>query len=165
VAVTQAAKLRLGVDEAIRELRATIESLRNSSMDDGGLAPSLERFARTFRATTGVDVDVTVRFGRRDDDLPLAVGLLLLECFQEAMTNVARHADAARVEVVVERHGSMVQLDVRDDGRGFEPTGDGDGLALSREKVALSGGLLFVDSRPSSGTTVTVRIPIGSLQP
>jgi signal transduction histidine kinase len=164
-AVAQAGKLRVGVDEAIRELRATIDSLRKSSMDDGGLAPSLERFARTFRATTGVDVDVKVRFGRRDDDLPLAVGLLILECCQEALTNVARHADASKVEVVVERHGSMVSLDVRDDGRGFEPGGDGDGLALSREKVALSGGLLFVDSRPSSGTTVTVRIPIGSIQP
>lgn len=168
VAVSVAGKLRTGVDDTIRELRGTIESLRRSSIgDDGDLAASLERFARTFRATTGIDVDVHVRFGRRDDDVPLPIGLLLLECCQEALTNVARHADASRVEVVIERDGSMASLRVRDDGAGFEPgsDGQGDGLALSREKVALSGGLLFVESRPASGTTITVRVPIGSSQP
>ena len=167
VAVTVAGRLRTGVDDTIRELRGTIESLRRSSIDDGDLAASLERFARTFRATTGIDVDVRVRFGRRDDDVPLPIGLLLLECCQEALTNVARHAGASKVEVVLERDGSMASLRVRDDGAGFDPAagdGQGDGLALSREKVALSGGLLFVESRPSSGTTITVRVPIGSSQ-
>jgi signal transduction histidine kinase len=160
MAVELAGRLRGGVDEAIAELRATIERLRRSSMDAGGLTPSLERFARTFRATTGIDVDVDAA---PLDGLPLPVGLLLLECCQEALTNVARHAEATRVEIGARRDGATVELRVSDDGRGFAAgASGGSGLALSREKVALSGGLLFVDSHAGSGTTLTVRVPVGA---
>ena len=165
VAVRLAGQLRTGVDDAISELRGTIASLRRAAMDDGGLGPSLERFARTFRVSTGVEVDVRVSGA---DDLPLPVGLLLFECCQEAMTNVVRHASTAtRVEVAVERSGGTVELTVRDDGPGFTvPVSLGasarSGLALSQEKVTLSGGLLFVDSRPGHGTVVTVRVPVGA---
>ena len=163
LAVTLAARLRVDVDGAIAELRSTIESLRRSAMDDGGLGPSLERFARTFGATTGVEVVVRCS---EVNDVPLPVGLLLLECCQEALTNVARHARAERVDIEARRDGATVALVVRDDGVGFAPSGSGSGtgagLALSREKVTLSGGLLFVDSRPGAGTTVTVRVPVGA---
>jgi signal transduction histidine kinase len=168
VAVRLAGQLRSGVDDAIGELRGTIASLRRATMEDGGLGPSLERFARGFRASTGVEVavDVAPSVG---PDLPLPVGLLLFECCQEALTNVVRHAPSAtRVEVGVERSGGTVELTVRDDGPGFAvPPSLGatgrSGLALSQEKVALSGGLLFVESRPGHGTTVTVRVPVGTV--
>jgi signal transduction histidine kinase len=170
VAVRLAARLRSGVDDAIGELRGTIASLRRASVDAGGLGPSLDRFARTFRASTGIDVGVRVD-PSVTGDLPLPVALLLFECCQEALTNVVRHAsEADRVQVEVERSGGSVELTVRDDGPGFDadasssaPSAEGrrSGLALSREKVALSGGLLFVDSRPGHGTTVTVRVPVG----
>lgn len=166
VAVRLAGQLRTGVDGAIAELRATIASLRRAAVDADGLGPSLVRFARGFRASTGLDVDVTV--GDAVDPLPLPVALLLFECGQEALTNVVRHAPSAtRVDVAVDRAGGAVELVVSDDGPGFdvpatEPDEGGrrSGLALSREKVALSGGLLFVDSRPGHGTTVTVRVPV-----
>jgi signal transduction histidine kinase len=93
------------------------------------------------------------------------VALLLFECGQEALTNVVRHApDAGRIEVAVGRAGGAVELVVRDDGPGFNAVGvgSGSGLALSREKVALSGGLLFVESHPGEGTVVTVRVPVGA---
>jgi signal transduction histidine kinase len=156
-----AGQLRAGVDETIGELRGTIASLRNASMDDGGLTPSLERFARNFRASTGIEVSVRTT---GVEELPLPVGILLFECCQEALTNVARHALAGHVEVVAGRSGGTVELSVRDDGRGFDdrPGGDRAGLVLSREKVALSGGLFFVDSHPGHGTTVTVRVPVGA---
>ena len=168
VAVRLAGQLRTGVDEVIVELRGTIASLRRASIGAGGLGPSLVRFARTFRASTGIDVSVAV--GDTLDELPLPVGLLLFECTQEALTNVVRHAStASRVEVEIARSGGAVELVVRDDGPGFvadempPPTGGRQsGLVLSREKVALSGGLLFVDSRAGQGTTVTVRVPVGA---
>lgn len=166
VAVRLAGQLRAGVDDSILELRRTIASLRRAAMEDGGLGPSLERFARTFRASTGLDVSVAVAAGV--DPLPLPVALLLFECGQEALTNVVRHApDAGRIEVAVARSGDAVELVVRDDGPGFDAAtaagpGSGSGLALSREKVALSGGLLFVESRAGEGTVVTVRVPVGS---
>jgi signal transduction histidine kinase len=173
VAVRMAGQLRTGVDDAIVELRRTIASLRRAAVDEGGIGPSLVRFARGFRASTGLDVEVRVADGV--DPVPLPVALLLFECGQEAMTNVVRHASTAqRVEVSVERTGGAVELVVRDDGVGFDATGSvggggvaeaggrRSGLALHREKVALSGGLLFVDSRPGHGTVVTVRVPVGA---
>lgn len=173
-AVRLAGQLRTGVDAAITELRGTIASLRRSAVDDGGLASSLERFARSFRVSTGIDVAVDVRGAVADPaHLPLPIALLLVECAQEALTNVARHAsEATRVDVVVERAGGTVELTVRDDGGGFgiavdeAPVAGTDGrrsgLVLSREKVELSGGLLFVASRPGHGSTVTVRVPVGA---
>lgn len=166
VAVRVAGQLRTGVDEAIGDLRRTIASLRRAAVDEGGIGPSLVRFARGFRASTGLDVEV--RVAPDVDPLPLPVALLVFECAQEAMTNVVRHAVAAeRVEVSVERAGAAVELVVRDDGPGFDvlvagADGRQSGLALHREKVALSGGLLFVDSRPGHGTVVTVRVPVGA---
>lgn len=174
VAVRLAGQVRTGVDETIAELRGTIASLRRDALDAGGLGPSLERVARTFRGSTGIDVRVRVDGGVAGaGGLPLPIALLLVECAQEALTNVARHAPAATVvDVVVERAGGAVELRVADDGPGWagpavaetpDPVaGRQSGLALGREKVALSGGLLFVDSRPGHGTTVTVRVPVGA---
>ena len=167
VARRLAAQLRGGVDEAISELRGTIASLRRATIE-GGLAATLERFGRAFHASTGIDVDV--RAGDDLDRVPLPVGLLVFECCQEAMMNVARHAEAERVEVVVEVGGHIVELSVRDDGIGMTggprsgSAADGrrSGLRLAAEKVELSGGALVVDGRPGQGTTLTARIPLGA---
>lgn len=161
VAVRVAGQLRTGAGEVIAQLRGTIASLRRASMDDAGFAATLERFTRTFRSSTGINVTVDAR---GVDDLPLPVALLLFECCQEALTNVARHANASTARVRAEREGATVQLVVRDDGDGFSPKdrGGGSGLALSTEKVELAGGLLFVESRRGHGTTVTVRVPVGA---
>ncbi len=163
VAVRLAVQLRDGVDETISQLRGTIASLRRTALDQGGLVPSLDRFARTFRASSGVPVEV--RSEGVGEDVPLPVTLLVLECCQEALTNVARHAGAEHVSVDVTRTGGAIELKVTDDGAGFDPEIAGAnraGLALTREKVALAGGILFVQSRRGVGTTITVRVPVGS---
>jgi signal transduction histidine kinase len=162
VAVRVAAQLRSGVDGAIGELRATIASLRRTTIDDGGLGASLQRFARAFRVSSGIDVDVIV-----PDDLsrlPLPVALLVFECCQEALTNAARHARADRIVVTAGLDGDTAHLTVEDDGVGFDPAAvsRGAGLGLSREKVELAGGLVFVRTQPGVGTTVTVRVPLGA---
>lgn len=162
IAVRLAGQLRTGVDDTIAELRRTIASLRRTSLEEGGLGPTVERFARSFRSSTGIDV--RVRCGGDLAELPLPVAMLLFECCQESLTNVARHAEATAVRLDIERAGGTVELRVEDDGRGFDVAGGGNGrsgLALTREKAVLSGGLLFIDSRPGRGTTVTVRVPVG----
>lgn len=163
VAVRLAVQLRGGIDDTIAQLRGTIASLRRTALDQGGLVPSLQLFARTFRASSGVEVDV--RAEGIGDDVSLPVTLLVLECCQEALTNVARHAHADRVTVEVTRTGGAIELRVADDGAGFDPGTAGAnraGLALTREKVALAGGIVFVQSQPGAGTTITVRVPLGS---
>jgi len=178
LAVRLAGQLRGGIDGSISQLRGTIASLRRTAIGQGGLVASLEQFARTFRASSGVEVEVSAE--GVGDDLALPVALLVLECSQEALTNVARHAGAQRVMLSVIRTGGAIELRVTDDGVGFDAAATagaaagagsggsggavvgGAGLALTREKVALAGGILFVQSQPGAGTTVTVRVPVGS---
>src|SRR6185369_8680474 len=81
---------------------------------------------------------------------------------QECLTNVTRHARAECVAVQLRRHDGIIELEVRDDGVGFEAGRGSDiglGLRGMRERVALSGGTIDVASRPGHGTTVRVRIP------
>jgi signal transduction histidine kinase len=86
----------------------------------------------------------------------------LYRVVQEAMTNVARHAGATRVDVLVERGADRVLVMVEDDGAGFEPDrverGAHFGLLGLRERADALGGTLTVESRPGAGTTVVVEV-------
>jgi signal transduction histidine kinase len=82
---------------------------------------------------------------------------------QEALTNVAKHAGAAAVNVVVTRPDGSVSVVIEDDGAGFDPDSAPKGrlgLVGMRERVELVGGEIDVDSSPGSGTTVAVQIPV-----
>jgi signal transduction histidine kinase len=81
---------------------------------------------------------------------------------QEALTNVARHAGAERVSVRLVRGAGSVELRVQDDGAGFVPGKSGRlGLRGMRERAALLGGSVEVESEPGAGTTITAHIPVG----
>ena len=86
----------------------------------------------------------------------------LYRVVQEAMTNVARHARATRVDVLAERRGDRVLVMVEDDGVGFEPDrvqrGDHFGLLGMRERAEALGGTLTVESAPGAGTTIVVEV-------
>jgi signal transduction histidine kinase len=81
---------------------------------------------------------------------------------QEALTNIARHANARRVSVRLVRDDTAVELSVRDDGVGFEPRANHRGLGLQgmRERAALLGGAVQLESAPGKGTLITARFPV-----
>jgi signal transduction histidine kinase len=81
---------------------------------------------------------------------------------QEALTNVVKHAAASRVEISLTRRDSAVELQVSDDGSGFDAgdPGGGFGLVGMRERVALAGGTLEIDSKKGAGTTLMALIPL-----
>ena len=155
-----ASGVRDGVDASIAEVRRMIANLRRSGIDAGGLTTTFRRYADAFSRSSGCQVEVQV--DEQADALPTPIGLLLLECCQEALTNVARHAAATQVLLQVEVHEGQAQLVVEDDGRGFatEHVPAGFGLSLTREKVALLGGGCWVQSAPGSGTRVVARVPL-----
>jgi signal transduction histidine kinase len=103
--------------------------------------------------------------------VPGELGTTVYRIVQEALTNVARHAAARHASVVIEKPDGEVRLIVEDDGRGFDPAAAAAaarsgptrrlGLAGMRERVALAGGTLTVESAPGAGTTVYVRLPVG----
>lgn len=157
-----AAQTTAGLRQSIDDLRSSIRNLRRVSLDDGGLVPTLKKFARSFHAETGIPVEVHT--SAAELDIPLPVGLLLYECCQEALTNVARHARASKVRVNLGRVGESVLLHVIDDGVGGVEaiSTNGLGLSLMKDKVALAGGGMWVDSNNERGTEVTISVPVGS---
>lgn len=149
-----------GMEAAIGDLRRVVRSLRRMSLDAGGLPGTLKRLGRSFHAASAVEVEVdcdTFTAG-----VPLSLELLLCECCEEALTNVARHAAASSVRIRLASDGNAAELVVVDNGVGRDTrvASSGLGLVLTRDKVNLAGGGVWVEGRHGSGTKVTVRLPI-----
>ena len=162
----RAARLRALASTLGQELHALAVRLRPKALDDFGLEAALLSYADDWSRQCGIAVDVHARV--EAERLPAALESALYRIAQEALTNVARHSGATRASVVIERRDGHVHAIVEDDGRGFEtgapvaPLSPAAGLGLLgiRERVALLGGRLEVESAPGGGTTLFVRIPI-----
>jgi signal transduction histidine kinase len=155
------ASLRELVVSTLQNVRRLAVELRPSALDDFGLTPALERLVDTYRQHASVPVHLEIQLG--DERLPSEVETTLYRMVQEALTNVAKHADATGVSILLARRPSSVALVVEDDGGGFDLDGVRDGgLGLSgmRERVALVGGRLRVESAPGKGTTLAAEVPI-----
>jgi signal transduction histidine kinase len=141
--------------------------LRPAALDDLGLHTVLQNYTEKWSERGGVAADFHGG-GLERRRLPPEVETTVYRIVQESLTNVLKHAAARRVSVIVERRRDHALVIVEDDGRGFEAEeisrapGSGRGLGLlgMRERVALVGGALSLDSSPGCGTTVRVRIPV-----
>ncbi|MGW5419245.1 sensor histidine kinase [Streptomyces sp. NPDC003943] len=147
--------------EANRELRATLEALRDDDtapprgLDD---VPELVEQARSF----GLEASLTV-LGRRED-VPTAVDRTVYRIVQESLTNVARHAEAATTASVrIDWRADAVAVRVDDDGRGGKAKAVAPGLGLlgMRERVTALGGRLSAEPRAGGGFTVQAELPVG----
>jgi len=143
----------------IANLRALISELRPAALDQLGLVAALEGLARRSADIEGLEIELDVRV--EEDSLDPELKTAVYRLVQEALTNVARHARAARVDLAVEQRHGEVRVRVADDGRGFEPAEptEGFGVAGMRERVALMGGRLEIESS-GTGTTVTAVLPL-----
>lgn len=155
--------LRTLVDGLMQAAHRQAWELRPAELDDMGLEVALRHYASDWSVQTGVEVDfqaVGWEEGRADP----AVETTLYRVVQEALTNVARHANASQVSVVLERNAGGVSAIIEDDGAGFE-TDAGEsgrlGLLGMSERLALVNGTLDIESAPDSGTTVFARVPAG----
>lgn len=162
-----AGALRQLVAGTLAGVHGLIRAIRPGNLDELGLAGALERYAQGYAAATGLRVDFCTA-GLQGAALSAEVETCLFRIGQEALTNVARHAEAQGVSMTLScRDGSAV-LVVEDDGRGFEVEpvrrglreGSGLGLLGMEERAALTGGSLTVESRPGAGTTIVAEIPL-----
>ena len=114
------------------------------------------------------DFEISLELGEGFPSAPLGhTGTDLLRIIQEALTNARRHSEAKRVSVSLEMDGGDLLVEVADDGRGFGPeTPPGVGLGSMRERAALIGGELEIESEVERGTTVRLRVtaPRGVLE-
>jgi signal transduction histidine kinase len=159
--------LREGVGQVEREienLRAIITELRPAALDELGLVPAIEALVARVSAVEGLSIAsclvLPTEGGRLGQELETTVYRLV----QEALTNVSKHAHAEHVRVSVGIAGGRLDVEIADDGRGFDAAvaTRGFGLAGMRERVQLSGGGLIVEPS-SAGTAVRATFPLSEL--
>lgn len=140
--------------------RRIIEDLRPSSLSNLGLVASLEILAREFGERSGVEITTSLEPAELDEARELTVYRLI----QESLTNVGKYAQARQVEVAVHDYENHVEVEVRDDGVGFnsnEVRPSTHGLAGMKHRVEASGGRLRVTSSPGAGTRIVAVLPKG----
>ena len=142
-------------------------TLRPTALDDLGLRAALANYVQDWSARVSIPARLHSS-GLVDDRLPADVETALYRIAQEALTNVAKHARASSVEVILERRADSILLIVEDDGVGFEPAArenatEGFGLLGMRERASLVGATLEIESSTGNGTAVFVRMTTGAV--
>jgi two-component system sensor histidine kinase UhpB len=154
-----AAQLHASLDE----IRRISRDLRPEALDDLGLINAL--IALTSRADRQSGVRIERRFSGQLPPLSAEVELVIYRVAQEALTNVLRHAQASHCRIELEGDDGVVELRVIDDGIGMRSVATGNetiGIEGMRERALLANGILDIDSRPGSGTRITLRLPAGT---
>jgi signal transduction histidine kinase len=151
--------VREQVVETLHDVRRLAVELRPKALDDFGLVPALERLAQTFVDQTSLRLDVEAQLG--DERLPSEIETALYRMVQEALTNIAKHARARSVSIVLRRARGAITAVIEDDGRGFDARAGVNGMGLDgmRERLALVGGKLKIETRLGRGTTLVAMVP------
>ncbi len=149
------------IDGLTLTVRRIATDLRPESLDQLGLPAALNEEAERFTLRTGEACEIEV--GGLPQEIPPAVSTAAFRIFQEALTNVARHAGATRVWVTCASRGDALEISIADDGKGI-PAGEemkqaSLGLLGMRERAEMLGGRLRVDANPAGGTRVTATLP------
>ena len=152
------------VEKSVDIVHRFARELRPAVLDDLGLIPALHTFVKNFSARTHVQIQLQAFAGV--EQLDIVKRTVLFRVAQEALTNVARHAQAGRVEIKLLKRPAAVGLTIHDNGKSFavERTlsanaGKRLGLVGMRERVEMVGGTFRIESTPGHGTTVQVEMP------
>jgi len=159
--------MKVLIDATVQSVRKISTELRPGILDDLGLMPAIEWQASEFQSRTGIRCVFSAKV---PDDLPLDEkrSSAIFRIFQEILTNIARHANASRVDICLKKTTDHLVLDVKDNGRGFTEAESYNlkslGILGMRERTLLLGGEFSVEGIPYGGTTVTVRIPLAAVK-
>ncbi|MDB6024566.1 MAG: hypothetical protein JWM68_789 [Verrucomicrobiales bacterium] len=154
------------VEHSVSIVHRFARELRPAVLDDLGLIPALHSFMKNFTEQTGVRTGLTAFSGVEELDTPRRT--VLFRVAQEALTNVARHAHASRVEVSIQKFPHHIGMNIKDDGQSFSVQrvlrangGKRLGLLGMRERLEMIGGSFAIESAPGKGTTIIAQIPLG----
>jgi len=165
--VPEAAEARQQISDLIDHVRRISADLRPPALDEVGLAAAASGLARTFARNHKVICDLAVR-PDEDIDVPEPLASTFFSAMREALNNIARHAEATRVSVLLEVQADSLTLVVHDDGLGFAPPARLGQLAPAghfgllglQERLAAVGGTLTLHSEPGQGTRLECRAPL-----
>ena len=148
------------VQDTQSSIREICTELRPPALDYAGLAPAIEAYASQFSHRTGIGVDLDCKGAGMK--LPDHIESTLFRIVQEALTNIAKHAQARNVQVQLCLESQPLCLNVVDDGRGFDPgklrAAQGLGIINMREMAEFTGGSFNLDSKPGGGTRIHVEL-------
>jgi signal transduction histidine kinase len=157
------------VEESVDIVHRFARELRPALLDDLGLIPALHSYMKEFAKRTGLRVSLMAFTSGRIKELNSAGRTALYRVAQEALNNVARHAQASRVQASILKVPHGLRLRIKDDGKSFEvervlhaKTNQRLGLLGMRERVEMVGGKFTVESAPGQGTTIQAQIPLGN---
>jgi signal transduction histidine kinase len=156
------------VEKSVNIVHRFARELRPTVLDDLGLIPALHSFMKGFTKRTGIHIRFTTFTSSRIKQLNNATRTVFYRVAQEALTNVARHAQASLVEVNFEKLPNAICLKIKDNGKSFQAQrvmhskrNTRLGLIGMRERLEMVGGKFAVESSPGKGTTVQAQIPLG----
>jgi len=160
-------RMETQIDATIAAMRRIASDLRPLTLDDLGLVAAIEALAQEFKRRSGVQCELAI--SDADLVLPPAHATAVFRIVQESLTNVAKHAMASAVEVVLQAEPEAIIVTVRDDGVGFSTSDprkpQSFGLLGVRERASLLGGEIRVNSTPGQGTEIEVRLPFEVARP
>lgn len=157
----EARECREVVRSSLEQLRALVNGLRPPGLDELGLTAALTALTRQLGERAGLRV--TRRLDPVPDDVDPSAALVVYRIAQECLTNVARHAPGADVELTLTAGADQLILRVCDNGPGMNATrpADGAGIRVMRERALMVQATLQLSSSPSGGTAVTLTVPLG----
>ncbi len=152
-------QLRDQVNQATSRFKGLAKRLRPPTLDQLGLNATIRQLAADHEKRTGVPV--RLELSSQMPRLNEAAEIALYRIVQESLTNAAKYANATEISVTLEKTGDGVDLDIRDNGAGFDPTDVSLGLGLlgMRERASMLGARFYVKSMPNQGTEIQVRVP------
>src|SRR6201987_1809024 len=156
-------ELRREIAEVSNDVQAMSHDLHSSKLEYLGVVAGIKSWCKEFGERQRVEID----FGNDvHSALPFEIGLSLFRVLQEALHNVMKHSGVKRIAVQLREDSGEIHLIIRDLGKGFDVEavlqGKGLGLTSMRERVRLVNGTIAIESRPMGGTTIHVRVPLGS---
>jgi signal transduction histidine kinase len=158
------------IEREIANLRALITELRPAALDELGLGVAIEALLDRHREHSGFEIDARISLPGTPGDadrLEAEIEMTVYRLIQEALTNVAKHANASTAGVVVQHTDGNLLVEVSDNGTGFDASAPSGGFGLTgmRERVSQAGGSLDIASSSSDGTIVRASVPLRALPP
>ena len=152
------------VDGTLQTIENVMAELRPPLLEEYGIGAALGWYAEEFSKRTAIDIEFEDLARERNRRLRREAAVALFRIAQEALNNVAKHANAKRVLLRLEADLGEMRLTIRDDGSGFDPAAAEArasrlGMTTMRERVVAAGGSLEIESAPGKGTTLTARVP------
>ena len=155
--------LQQQITEIADDVQALSHELHSSKLDYLGVVGGIRSWCKEFAERQGMEIEFKADVA---STIPSEIGVTLFRILQEALHNAVKHSGVKRIEVQLREDSGEIHLVISDLGRGFEVEaalqGTGLGLTSMRERVRLVNGTITIESKPSGGTTIHVRVPLGS---